>query len=31
MGLPFLARHKVTFDFPNSKMYLKLRHPETGK
>jgi hypothetical protein len=31
MGLPFLARHKVTFDFPNNKMYLSLRHPETGK
>jgi hypothetical protein len=31
MGLPFLARHKVTFDFPNNKMYLRLRHPETGK
>ena len=25
MGLPFLARHKVTFDFPNNKMYLRLR------
>jgi hypothetical protein len=25
MALPFLARHKVTFDFPNQKMYLRLR------
>ena len=31
MALPFLARHKVTFDFPNMTMYLKLRHPETGR
>jgi len=30
MGLPFLARHNVTLDFPNNKMYLRLRHPETG-
>lgn len=30
MGLPFLARHKVTFDFPSKRMYLKSRHPETG-
>jgi hypothetical protein len=28
MGLPFLARHNVTFDFSNNKMYLRLRHPE---
>ena len=31
MALPFLARHKVTFDFPNQTMYLKLRCPKTGK
>jgi hypothetical protein len=25
IGLPFLARHLVTFDFPNHTMYLKRR------
>ena len=27
MALPFLARHKVTFDFPHQTMYLRLRRP----
>jgi hypothetical protein len=31
MGLPFLARHKVTFDFPNHTMYLRPTRPETGE
>lgn len=31
LGLPFLTRHKVTFDFPNRTMYLKPLHAEPGK
>lgn len=27
MGLPFFARHLVTFDFPNGVMYLKKLPP----
>jgi hypothetical protein len=31
LALPFLARHKVTFDFPNRTMYLRQRRAETGR